>query len=85
MWYNIHMSEFYVYVVYWVEDDLPQMQGFGQNGLSEMLKFSEELRKRRREGSNIHHVTSCSENPNCISLLGVDVTGPDYDWKKRRH
>jgi hypothetical protein len=78
------MSEFHVYIVYWVEDNLPQMQGFGKNELNEMLKFSEGLRKRRHEDANLHHVTFCSEDPNCTSLLGVDVTGPDYDWKKRR-
>lgn len=85
MWYNYRMSEIlYVYMVYWTEDGQPKSQGFPGGGLTAMLAFSEDLRKQRKAGANIHHVTSVSEDPNCTSLSGVDVTGPDYDWKKRR-
>ena len=45
----------------------------------------ESLRKERREGNtSISHITFISENPDDKTKTGVDVVGPDYDWKKRR-
>ena len=48
------------------------------------LKFSETLRKARREGELIDHIVMSCENPDSVGQQGVDVTGPEYDWKKRR-
>jgi hypothetical protein len=78
------MSEFHVYMVYWMEDSLVNSKGFGQGFLTETLVFTEQLRKRQLQDKNIHHITFCSEDPNCASLTGIGVTGPEYDWKKRR-
>lgn len=47
--------------------------------LGEALKFAEQ---KRNEG--FRFVTLVSENPNSVGKPGVDVTGPDYDWTKRR-
>lgn len=47
--------------------------------LGAALKFAE---LKRNEG--FRFVTLVSENPNSVGKPGVDVTGPDYDWVKRR-
>ncbi len=52
--------------------------------MNEALKFSESLRKRQFAGEDVHFIVMAVENPNCVGKMGVDVTGPDYDWKKRR-
>lgn len=70
--------------VYWTEDGEAQFKDFDSAGLVDSLKFCESLRKARREGANISFITVSSEIAECTSLQGVDVTGPDYDWKKRR-
>jgi hypothetical protein len=50
----------------------------------------EKLREHQRtqdetySPTKVGFITFCSENPNSVTKLGVDVTGPDYDWKKRR-
>lgn len=71
-----------MYCVYWVRD-------FGTGDemccgricseLDEALKVSEALRK---EGKLF--VSIASEIPGNVTKMGVDVTGDDYDWKKRR-
>lgn len=38
----------------------------------------------RREGMQFSHITSSTEYAEMVGQAGVDVTGPDYDWKKRR-
>jgi hypothetical protein len=70
------------HVVYWLENGVPRGQEVAD--LKELLTLSESKRKLRREGANITNVTSSSEYVDCVSLQGVDVTGPDYDWRKRR-
>jgi hypothetical protein len=50
----------------------------------EAMRFMEDLRRRQREGERIRFVTMCSEHPDVVGHPGVDVTGPEYDWKKRR-
>lgn len=52
--------------------------------LKEALSFSESLRARRRAGEAIVAITMVAENPDSVGQAGVDITGPDYDWKKRR-
>ena len=51
----------------------------GDNILTEALKSAEDLRKR-----GMRHVCLSSENVNSVGKPGVDVTGKDYNWKKRR-
>lgn len=73
-----------VHNIYWTEDGVVKSKIFNHGELGDVLDFSENLRRRRREGSDICFITISSENPNMVGQLGVDVTGPDYDWKKRR-
>lgn len=54
------------------------------DNLSMALAFCESLRKARRQGAPYSAITMVSENPDSVGQAGVDVTGPDYDWKKRR-
>lgn len=70
--------------VYWMEQGSARNELFLDNEMSQSLKFMEALRTRQRAGESIQFVTFASENPNSVGLPGVDVTGPDYDWKKRR-
>jgi len=70
--------------VYWTEDGVPKSQDFGSGQLDDTLKYCEMLRKERREGKNITHITIASEMAECVSLQGVDVTDETYDWTKRR-
>lgn len=50
---------------------------------SKDVLYSLEIAMRlRNEGYKF--VTTAVENPDCVGKMGVDVTGPDYDWKKRR-
>lgn len=70
--------------VYWMEQGSARNELFQDHEMTQSLKFMEALRTRQREGESIHFVTFASENPNSVGLPGVDVTGPDYDWKKRR-
>jgi hypothetical protein len=71
-------------MIFWAENSVPQGKQFESDQMSEALKFSESLRQRKFQGADIGFVTLASENPNCVGKQGVDVTGPDYDWKKRR-
>lgn len=66
--------------IYWMEGNLPKTELFDTAKMSEALKFSESLRK---DPANSFIVMS-SQHPDCVGKMGVDVTGPDYDWKKRR-
>lgn len=77
-----------MYMVYWtmVEelDTTPHAQAFGTEEMVEAMGFMEALRKRQRAGEGVRFVTMCSEHPDVVGHPGVDVTGPEYDWKKRR-
>ena len=73
-----------MFMVFWTDDFVPNCQSFDKDKMTEALKFSESLRQRKCKGENICFVTMASENPDCVGKQGVDVTGPDYDWKKRR-
>lgn len=72
-----------MFKVYWTESSNIQAQEFAD--LGEALKCCEEKRKNQHAGEDITHVVLSSENPNSVGKQGVDVTGPDYDWKKRRN
>jgi hypothetical protein len=73
-----------MFMIFWVEGATPHCKPFDSDEMSEALKFSESLRKQKYEGAPIYFVTLASENPDCVGKQGFDVTGPDYDWKKRR-
>lgn len=66
-----------MFCIYWMEDDTPKSEI--KSELTEALKLSEEKRK-----AGFHFVSICSELPDSVTKMGVDITGPDYDWKKRR-
>jgi hypothetical protein len=77
-----------MYMVYWmIEEDgsrTPHAQPFDTTGMVAAMRFMEDLRRRQREGEGVRFVTMCSEHPDVVGHPGVDVTGPGYDWKKRR-
>ncbi|MFN3790844.1 hypothetical protein [Massilia sp.] len=75
-------------MVYWtiVEGDrcTPHQQLFATADMVEAMQHMELLRKRQREGEGVRFITMSSEHPDLVGHPGVDVTGPDYNWKKRR-
>lgn len=73
-----------MYKIYWTENGEHKGELFESSEMSNALKFSESLRKRQHSGEDVHFIVMSSENPDCVGKMGVDVTGPDYDWKKRR-
>jgi hypothetical protein len=85
---NWQRKEGGMYMVYWTvvddEESGPHAQGFDTSDMVEAMKFMEELRRRQREGEGVRFITMCSEHPDMVGHPGVDVTGPDYNWKKRR-
>jgi tagatose-1,6-bisphosphate aldolase non-catalytic subunit AgaZ/GatZ len=48
------------------------------------MQFMEALRARQRAGETVRFITMCSAHPDVVGHPGVDVTGADYNWKKRR-
>lgn len=77
-----------MFMVYWSEvgasGATPESKDFAKGQLTEVMAFMEGLRKRQREDGTVAFIAMSSENPDCVSLRGVDVTGPDYNWTKRR-
>ena len=77
-----------MYMVYWtqIEDGIatPQSQDFDTSAMVAAMGFMEALRKRQRAGEGVRFITMCSEHPDVVGHPGVDVTGADYNWKKRR-
>jgi len=79
-----------IYVIYWLEHSEETGSMVYEPGhettddLEEALKCAESLRKRQFAGEKFSHITLMSENPNSVGKPGVDVVGPDYNWKKRR-
>ena len=57
---------------------------FNSDEMTSAMKFMETLRKQQRDGGTVSFITMCSENPNSVGNPGVDETGPDYNWTKRR-
>lgn len=78
-----------MYMVYWTIVDeqrhTPHQRPFDTSEMVPAMQFMEELRARQRGGEGVRFVTMCSEHPDVVGHPGVDVTGPDYNWKKRRH
>ena len=77
-----------MYMVYWTvvgdEESEAHARSFDTSEMVPAMQFMEELRKRQRAGEGVRFITMCSEHPDVVGHPGVDVTGPDYDWKKRR-
>jgi hypothetical protein len=64
--------------------DLPHAQPFDTTEMVAAMQFMEGLRARQRAGEPVRFITMCSEHPDVVGHPGVDVTGADYNWKKRR-
>jgi len=77
-----------MYMVYWTivddEDEGPHAQPFDTDKMVDAMRFMEDLRRRQRSGEGVRFITMCSEHPDVVGHPGVDVTGSDYNWKKRR-
>jgi hypothetical protein len=77
-----------MYMVYWTvvdnENHQPHEQLFDTSAMTDAMQFMEALRQRQRAGEGIRFVTMCSEHPDLVGHPGVDVTGPGYNWTKRR-
>ena len=77
-----------MYMVYWTVVDegagVARAQGFDTSEMVAAMQFMEALRTRQRAGEGVRFITMCSEHPDVVGHPGVDVTGPGYDWKKRR-
>ena len=77
-----------MYMVYWtvigIEANEACARPFDTSEMVPAMQFMEELRKRQRAGEGVRFITMCSEHPDVVGHPGVDVTGPDYNWKKRR-
>lgn len=77
-----------MYMVFWttVENDeyKPHSRLYDTSSMVQAMKFMEQLRTRQRAGEAVRFVTMSSEHPDLVGHPGVDVVGPDYNWKKRR-
>jgi hypothetical protein len=77
-----------MYMVYWTtvdnEASVPHARSFDTSEMVAAMKYMEELRARQRAGESLRFITMCSEHPDVVGHPGVDVTGPGYNWKKRR-
>lgn len=75
-------------VVYWMEQaggqGVPHAQSFAADALAQALRFSEDLRARRRAGEAISHVAIQSELPQAVGHAGVADAPKDYAHYKRR-
>ena len=77
-----------MFMVYWTVTEAklssPHAQAFEADDMRSALVLMEQLRTRQREGDGIGFITMSSENPDAIGHPGVDTTGPEYKWTKRR-
>lgn len=77
-----------MYMVYWTifdeTESRPEAQVFDTDEMVKAMGFMEDLRRRQRAGEGVRFITMCSEHPDVVGHPGVDVTGPDYNWRKRR-
>jgi hypothetical protein len=77
-----------MYMVYWtaVDGDIftPHEKAYDTSDMLEAMQFMEQLRARQRAGEDVRFITMASEHPDSVGHPGVDVTGPGYNWKKRR-
>jgi hypothetical protein len=79
-----------VIVVYWLESPVapaepaPRHRVFTADQLGPALLFAEELRKRRKAGEPVSHVSLQSELPDSVGPAGVGDAPADYAHYKRR-
>jgi len=75
-----------MYKVYWTENVTQSAvsKDFTELEMGAALSFMEVLRKQQCKDGSVGFVTFVSENPNSVGKPGVDETGPDYNWTKRR-
>lgn len=77
-----------MFMVYWTvvegERCIPHATAFQATDMLGAMALMEQLRVRQRAGEAIRFVTMSSENPDSVGHPGVDVTGPEYSWTKRR-
>lgn len=77
-----------MYMVYWTVVDeggaQPHSEPFDTSEMVPAMQFMEGLRARQRAGEGVRFITMCSEHPDVVGHPGVDITGPEYNWKKRR-
>ena len=73
-----------MYKVYWTDHGCLDAREFPSDEMAAALHLTQGLRQRQHCGEDIRFITMVSENPDMVGRTGYDVTGPDYDWKKRR-
>lgn len=78
------IRDFLVYKVYWTDRGCLDAKEFTSSEMAAALQLTQALHQRQRQGEDIHFVSMVSENPDSVGRRGYDVTGPDYDWRKRR-
>lgn len=69
-------------IVYYLDGSEPKMvifEGDATETLGPALQKTQELRQQ-----GYRHVVLSTENSMSVGKPGVDVVGPDYNWKKRR-
>jgi hypothetical protein len=75
------------YIVYWLdntENEGGEPRVYVCNDLDTLMQKAEELRTFRRNGAKFSHIVTSIEDPNNMTMSGVDVTDENYDWRKRR-
>lgn len=77
------------YVIYYTENGVCKSTLLNELNLA--IAEAELLRKRRRDGADIRHVTMSAEYDDMVGQIGVTAVkngktpdGQDYTWKKRR-
>lgn len=77
------------YVIYYTENGVCKSTSLNELNLA--IAEAELLRKRRRDGADIRHVTMSAEYDDMVGQIGVTAVengktpdGQDYTWKKRR-
>lgn len=74
-----------MYMVFWTERGMISAREFDSDKMVEALEFTQKLRSLQHSGeADIKFVVMAYENPDMVGKQGYDVTGSDYDWKKRR-
>lgn len=73
-----------MYCVYWMYKGYDMEKHESRHQFQDELKDALHICEVLRNDRNCCFVTLVSENPNSVGKPGVDVTGPDYNWTKRR-
>ena len=77
------------FIIYYTEDGVCKSVEVAE--LNTAISEAEGLRKKRRDGADIRHVTMSAEYDDMVGQIGVTAVengktpdGQDYTWKKRR-